>query len=451
MKQNYQILALLCASLSISPVFAQDNVGIGTTNPDNSALLDMQSAEKGLLIPRMTVDQRNAINNPAEGLLIFQTNEEPGFQFFNGSQWSPLSPTEAKSVATGDVNGWALDGNATASGTKAAATAASFIGTPGGIPLNFKIGGVTAGTIATTNDIFLGYNSGLNGSGSGTYNTGLGTNTLSSLTTGQSNTALGGAALRYTTTGKLNLGIGGLSLYKNTSGSNNVAIGHGTMYNNLVGNDNVALGKDVLFSSTGNNNIGIGSSSFVAKTSGNNNVGVGYLAGASNTTGSSNIFLGYAAGQNETGSSKLYISNTNTATPLIYGDFSAKFVSIGDVESGLKRETAAGNGYKLLVQGGILTEKVKVALKSSGDWADYVFEPSYNLLSLEEVEKFTLENKHLPNVPSADEMAENGLEIAETSKMFMEKIEELTLYMIDLNKEVKALKVENEILKVQMK
>ena len=88
-----------------------------------------------------------------------------------------------------------------------------------------------------------------------------------------------------------------------------------------------------------------------------------------------------------------------------------------------------------------------MALKTTAHWADYVFEPSYKLMSLDKVEAFTKENKHLPNVPSATEMANNGLDVSQTSKMFMEKIEELTLYMIEMNKEIKALKAENEKLK----
>jgi hypothetical protein len=180
---------------------------------------------------------------------------------------------------------------------------------------------------------------------------------------------------------------------------------------------------------------------------GNGVTGIGSEAGL-NATGAGNTFIGYQAGYNELGSNKLYISNSLTATPLIYGDFSAKFVSIGDVDAGVKREDAVtAGGYKLLVQGGILTEKIKVALKSSGDWADYVFEKGYNLVPLEEVEKFTMENKHLPNVPSADEMVKNGIDVNETSKMFMEKIEELTLYIIEMNKEVKGLRQELDSLK----
>ncbi|MBK9509094.1 MAG: hypothetical protein IPO04_06300 [Cytophagaceae bacterium] len=70
---------------------------------------------------------------------------------------------------------------------------------------------------------------------------------------------------------------------------------------------------------------------------------------------------------------------------------------------------------------------------------------------MDEVEKFTIENKHLPNVPTTSEVQKNGLDMHETSKMFMEKIEELTLYMIQMNKEIKALKIENENLKKSIK
>ena len=100
-----------------------------------------------------------------------------------------------------------------------------------------------------------------------------------------------------------------------------------------------------------------------------------------------------------------------------------------------------------MVEKGILTEKLKVATIASADWADYVFDEKYKMLSLEEVEKFVKANKHLPNVPSAEEMSKNGLDIVTSDSKLLEKIEELTLYMIEMNKEIKALKAENVKLK----
>ena len=106
-------------------------------------------------------------------------------------------------------------------------------------------------------------------------------------------------------------------------------------------------------------------------------------------------------------------------------------------------------GYKLYVEEGILTEKVKVAIKTSLAWADYVFADDYSLKSLSEVEKFIQTNKHLPNVPSAQELVNNGLDLGTMQAIQMEKIEELTLYLIQMQKEIDLLKAENSALKVQ--
>lgn len=124
---------------------------------------------------------------------------------------------------------------------------------------------------------------------------------------------------------------------------------------------------------------------------------------------------------------------------------SAGYLAIGDF--GAQTPMSIPAGYRLVVQDGIITEKVKVAIRNQTDWADYVFEPNYSLMPLNEVEDYIRANKHLPNVPSADQMVNKGVEIGETSKMFMEKIEELTLYMIELKKEIENLKAENAKLK----
>lgn len=79
--------------------------------------------------------------------------------------------------------------------------------------------------------------------------------------------------------------------------------------------------------------------------------------------------------------------------------------------------------------------------------ADYVFEENYNLRSLSEVESYVKENKHLPGVPSAAEISENGMSVSQMSNLLLEKIEELTLHMIELEKENKALKAEMQMLK----
>lgn len=96
-------------------------------------------------------------------------------------------------------------------------------------------------------------------------------------------------------------------------------------------------------------------------------------------------------------------------------------------------------GYILRVGGKMICEEVKVKLQSSG-WPDYVFSEKYKLPTLTELNDFIKTNKHLPNIPSAAEVEKNGLEVGDMQKRMMEKIEELTLYIIDLKKEIDAIK-----------
>lgn len=97
-------------------------------------------------------------------------------------------------------------------------------------------------------------------------------------------------------------------------------------------------------------------------------------------------------------------------------------------------------GYKLYVETGILTEKVKVAIKTTANWSDFVFDKNYKMLSLPEVESYIKANKHLPGIPSAEEVVANGVDLAEMDARLLQKIEELTLHIISLEKEISNLK-----------
>jgi hypothetical protein len=88
--------------------------------------------------------------------------------------------------------------------------------------------------------------------------------------------------------------------------------------------------------------------------------------------------------------------------------------------------------YKLAVEGTIGARKVKVTQAS---WADYVFNDGYRLRPLTEVESFIKENKHLPEIPSAKEVEKNGVDVGDNQALLLKKIEELTLYMIEIKKE----------------
>ncbi|GAB2769742.1 hypothetical protein GCM10027275_10300 [Rhabdobacter roseus] len=106
-------------------------------------------------------------------------------------------------------------------------------------------------------------------------------------------------------------------------------------------------------------------------------------------------------------------------------------------------------GYQLYVSEGILTERVKVALKSTDEWRDHVFRDDYKLRSLNETEAFIKEHRHLPGVPSAEEMVKQGNDLHRTEAILLEKIEELTLYLIELNKKNEQLTQEVERLKLR--
>ncbi len=87
--------------------FAQQNVSINTTGaaPDASSILDISSTSKGLLIPRMTQSQRNAIATPATALTIYQTDNNPGYYYYDGTQWLPLTGTDDQNLTGASLSG----------------------------------------------------------------------------------------------------------------------------------------------------------------------------------------------------------------------------------------------------------------------------------------------------------------------------------------------------------
>ena len=116
----------------------------------------------------------------------------------------------------------------------------------------------------------------------------------------------------------------------------------------------------------------------------------------------------------------------------------------GNIHIGARSSNNSHDGYRFSVNGKIRAHEVKVYT----GWADYVFADNYELLTLEETEAYINENKHLPGIPSAEEVEANeGVNVGEMQKLQMAKIEELTLYMIAMKKELEKLKEENEQLK----
>jgi trimeric autotransporter adhesin len=255
------------------------------SNPDPSAILDIKSTTKGLLLPRMTLAQRNAIPSPANGLMIYQTDNTPGFYYNSGTSGSPAW------VISGTGSGWGLTGN---SGTSAGT---NFIGTTDNVPLTFKVNNQLAGKIDPS-----------------TLNTSIGYQSLNSNTTGSANTAYGTNALNYNTEGNANTANGAAALYSNKANSQSTAIGYNAMhfaddrttgrvtYNTAIGVE-ALKGSTTASDNTGRWNTAIGYQSMFSNTSGNGNTANGVLALQYNTTGTSNTANGsYALQYNTIGS-----------------------------------------------------------------------------------------------------------------------------------------------------
>ena len=221
--------------------------------------------------------------------------------------------------------------------------------------------GIGAGDISTpgTYNSFFGYSIAINNSGNknsffgalagnnnttGSHNTALGFSAGSAISTGNYNTSIGCETGPGTGNASFNTYLGNLSGSESVVGNNNTLIGNKSGVQNS-GNFNVSIGDSAGYFSTGSNNSFLGSwagynnyqgysNTFVGNEAGYNNragyenVYIGRDTGDHNSSGHGNIFLGFNAGYNETGSNKLYIHNSNTTTPLIYGEFDTRILNI---------------------------------------------------------------------------------------------------------------------------
>jgi hypothetical protein len=377
MKKITLLIALIIPSL----LFAQ-SVSINTdgSQPDNTAMLDIKSNSRGLLIPRLTTAQRTGIASPAIGLTVFDTD------------------TYTNWIFRGDLNG-------------------NWVELLHSLDKHWN---------RTGSDIFT-----TNGSG----NVGIGTSTpAEKLTINATN-----PAIRFTNAGteKGFLQASGNDMRLGTYGSNTT----GNIFFNTLGTDRMTIADD--------GNIGLGISSPVSRFQ----ILTGYEASLS-THGF--LMLGSQSGTNLVMDGNEIMARFNGAATNLNLQNEGGNVYIGDpaafssahrlgvdgnaVITGNMRigTTVTPSGYKLAVDGKMICTEVLVRLVSN--WPDYVFSNSYKRPGLDEVEDFIKKNNHLPGIPSAKEIETNGISVGEMQKMQMEKIEELTLYIIDLKKEIEKLK-----------
>ena len=343
---NTRILFIWIFLSSLSIKGWAQNIGINAvgSNPDGSAMLDVVATDKGLLIPRMSEAQKNAIANPATSLIIFQTDGTTGFYFNAGT---PGTPSWIRLTSTDDITAPTMITDAD-NDTKVQVeengdediirfdqagteffrmdsgrievinpNRAIVIGQDAGNNLVRSVGGL--------NNIAIGNLS--NRNGTGRDNVTIGYNALQSSTTSNENVAIGTRTLEDITSGGGNTGIGTAAARDFTTGSRNTGIGKGSLQNNTAGSDNVAVGN---------------------------------LAGAT-TSGSNNVFIGAEAGTGYTGSDALFIENSNSNTPLIYGDFANDSLKVYGTLS-------IGNGFTFPVADGTANQILKTDGSGAVTW-----------------------------------------------------------------------------------
>ena len=335
--------AIAVLLLSISSFANAQNIGIGTTTPNASSKLEINSTNSGLLIPRMTTVQRTAIASPATGLLVYDA-DSTSFAYYTGSGWIFLR-------GTGNIaNNWSTAGNINT-------TTNNFIGTSDNKPLKVRVNNRPFGILdASTKSIGWGDSALYNNStgysniaiGPGALLTNNGIDRSNLVAIGDSAMYHNGAGATQYYHGMRNTAVGSKTLYTNTQGHSNTALGFTALYSNTLGNSNTAIGNAALYNNiAGIQNTAVGDAALTANTNGNYNCAFGASALYLNTTGYENTALGYAAMISNT----LGHSNTAIGFQSFYSNVSGNFNTANGVQA-LQYNTAGNNntayGYRAL-------------------------------------------------------------------------------------------------------
>ncbi len=284
------------------------------------------------------------------------------------------------------------------------------------------------------------------------------------ITTGSYNTAIGIKAgydinTGSTLTGSYNNYLGTYAGQGNITGSYNTFIGYnsslGSVNNYVIIADGQGHNRIV---SDNNGNVGIGTSTPAVSL---DVIGSAQFTNAITTKGVSGLFFGDSGTYNQY--SGIYPSNgandiniKGYASSTIHFGFSN---TTGADISTLEAVTIKANGnvgigttdpqgYKLAVNGSVIATSVKV--KAYGSWPDYVFKKDHDLMPLADLKAYVDKNQHLPEIPSAAEVEKNGQDLGEMNKILVKKVEELTLYLIEKDKQDKARQKEVDELKKQV-
>lgn len=347
----FQLAALLFISLAAQAQMAITNDG---TTPHPSAMLHIKSTTRGLLMPRLTSAQRNAIDAPANGLMVYDTDLGATLFFRQGTGWVQMITN-----ASASTNSWSTTGNVGLSSS-------NFLGTLDNTPLIFKVNNTLAGYLGSR-AIYLGTNAGKNYdfTGSDPTNIGIGVSANENAK-GLQNIAIGSFSLQNSVAGmNENIALGNDAMRNAIGGSYNIAIGNNALQSvNTAGAEyNIALGERSLTQLTGGTgNIGIGRRAMFQANNVNNNIAVGDSALAFNETGSRNTAVGSKVAYKLTGSSEI----------VAFGYEAMQNASSGNENTAVGYQalrTNAGNrntaiGYKALATNSSGTQNTLVGVNS---------------------------------------------------------------------------------------
>lgn len=280
-------LAMLLFNADIS---AQSKIQDGTvsgssTLPATGAILEVESANKGLLLSRIALTNTTTwslAGTSVKGMLVYNTKDT--MSGFTGTTAYPTAIGDGTGLYFWDGTGWVA--------TKTSPQDLRLVGTDNHITQDAGAGsnGTSVGT--GTDNIAIGKST-LTKNSSGGLNIAIGSNALTANTTGNYNSVLGANAMASNINGTSNVSIGRESMNKNQSGGQNTAIGARALTANTGGNNNVSIGASSSFVSvSGSDNTVIGASAFPTSASGSNNTIIGRGTGSGITTGSENTIIG---------------------------------------------------------------------------------------------------------------------------------------------------------------
>jgi hypothetical protein len=342
--------------LLAAPRFAlaqSGGVGIGTTTPDGSAALEIKSTTKGLLLPRLSQAQRDAMGTgsiaaPVPGLVVYQTDNTPGLYAYDGTAWVRLG---------GDNLGNHTATQAVQLGNNALTGDGASIGTAVGVGVRTD-GGLNLGQNTAGNNVAVGYQAG--GGTGGMYNVALGVGSDRN-NHGMGNTSIGYKAAGMESTGLFNTFTGMQSGESNTTGSYNIFSGYLSGDNNNGGSNNVFVGfGSGATNVSGSTNTAIGSASGPTTSNLTNTTAIGYGAAVSQSkslvlgsTGADAVKVGIGTTAPFT---TLDVRTADVSAAITVGktDATAGALYLGNPSHGLKRYYSNGNDVGLFTTSGNL-------------------------------------------------------------------------------------------------